>query len=362
MTTRIGSFFEFPAFEGRTPENPAFSVLQAMAGNERRAVFVGDGRQAVRAALLAWGGDLRGRICRLPAYLCRSLLQPFAEMGLRVEFYSHTPPLAPQLNPAWRDDLVVLCDTFGAPCCSDEEVRALLAAGCRVLLDASHSLFSTQRLTLSHPHLVTTASLRKMLPIPDGGVVYLPASMLESMEHEPAADFLPMLEAMILMKYTYTGTAGFLGNGGKTLLRLYQEFETGKDNRPVVVRQMPDVSRLVLEKLDFPVVCRRRMNNLACLAELLPAAMHLLPPDRIQSPFYFPLLCADQTERDLLLERLAKKDIFPHVHWPLPGAVGDEFAWEHELAGRVLSLPVDQRYDEGDMRLLAEQVLAGLQA
>ena len=67
-------------------------------------------------------------------------------------------------------------------------------------------------------------------------------------------------------------------------------------------------------------------------------------------PFGLPVLIDD---RDRVRARLAAGRAFCPVHWPVPASVPrSDFPEIHELAGRALTLPVDQRYVPDDMARL----------
>ncbi len=51
-------------------------------------------------------------------------------------------------------------------------------------------------------------------------------------------------------------------------------------------------------------------------------------------------------------------EIYPAVHWPIADVVPPEFETSHRLAGEIMTLPCDQRYDRSDM----ERILARMRA
>ena len=76
------------------------------------------------------------------------------------------------------------------------------------------------------------------------------------------------------------------------------------------------------------------------------------------APFGVILLCRDKQTRDALRQHLIARNVFTAVHWVQSHeddvTSGDDLAID--LAGRILTIPCDQRYDEADMARLFECV------
>ena len=49
-------------------------------------------------------------------------------------------------------------------------------------------------------------------------------------------------------------------------------------------------------------------------------------------------------------------EIFPPIHWPIEAVVPLEFRASQRLAGKILTLPCDQRYGVAAMERMAEVV------
>jgi len=96
------------------------------------------------------------------------------------------------------------------------------------------------------------------------------------------------------------------------------------------------------------MACRRA--NFDILAGLLPDAALFRGSSADFVPFGFPVRIA---RRDAVWQALCARRVFPARYWPaLPSDPG-AFPTEHALSREILVLPCDQRYDSGDMRLVA---------
>jgi dTDP-4-amino-4,6-dideoxygalactose transaminase len=74
-------------------------------------------------------------------------------------------------------------------------------------------------------------------------------------------------------------------------------------------------------------------------------------------PLGFPIRTK---ERDKVKQVLFAREIYPPVHWPIQGAVPQEYADSHKLASDIMTLPCDQRYDGDDMDRISQVVAEAL--
>ncbi len=138
------------------------------------AQLVANGKQAL--SLVAQ--DLRDRGVRTllaPDFYCLTMIQPFQLEGLTIHHIatdSRALMNAQALEQALTTDrpqAVLHCEVFGAR--AEAPLRAVLdearIAGARVVVDATHSLLAG----VHDPADYLIASLRKLLPLPDGAFV-----------------------------------------------------------------------------------------------------------------------------------------------------------------------------------------------
>jgi hypothetical protein len=342
----IGGFFEFPGSDEPEAGDSVCTALTSPGGKgDHHPLFLRDGRQAIHAILHAAGIQGSGRVCHLPAYLCASVLQPFLELGIPVKFYPHRPPLEPLLPPQVGNACILLIDTFGAPMVSPGEIEDLLARDNVVILDLSHSLLDASRFSLADPDLFLMASLRKIFPIPDGGIVWCTRNTEGGDLRDPAG-YEPMVEAMRL-KRKYLEEAGRpdLAPVKEKFLALYRAYGARKDAAPTIPEKIPGISLEILRNISYRRILERRRSNLRFLADGVPGALWLFDPREITSPFFAPILLPTPESRERVKGALIRMGIYPPVHWLLPPEVPPEFRFEHDLSRRVLSIPIDQRYE-----------------
>lgn len=287
----------------------------------------------------------------VPSYLCWSVLAPIP--GGKVRFYQvgYDLEITSQewLSRVQRGDLVLLIDYFGFPCDASCAAKAK-ERGAWVLEDASQALLSE---VCGRAGDFVVFSPRKFVGVPDGGVVTVNCDMEfgeVSLESPPTDWWLRALSACILRRE-------FDVHGGDR--RWYELSRRTNAEGPIGHYAMSELSRmLLLRGFDYAQIIRRRVRNYQLLADLLGgiALFPELPPGVV--PLGFPIRVR---RRDDVRQALFEHQIYPPVHWSVEKIVPDCFADSHRLSAEIMTLPCDQRYDDGDMEGMARLVRVALE-
>ncbi|OQA55486.1 MAG: hypothetical protein BWY45_02203 [Euryarchaeota archaeon ADurb.Bin294] len=354
----VGSFFEFPSFDCVNPKESVFYYLTHSAGRNNY-LFVQDGRQAIKAVLRQIK-NVREKNCYLPAYLCHSIIQPFREMGLNIDFYNHEHPLIQNIDENIRDSVILIIDYFGTEFFRTEKIIKFLEQGNSVIIDTTHSILNERRRKLCHEDLYYIASLRKTFPIPDGAVIFHSHNNLE-LDLGCSINYMSMLDAMILKRFYLERTAepsNVLNPDLKGLfLSLYTEYEECKDKEDVHISKIPLISLMILSNLRFNTLLGRRNRNIITIYEnACNNEIFLFDIKEIRSPFMLPLILQNNEKRDNLKNLLLKNNIYPPLHWKIQGLIPEKFGYEHQLSSKILSIPIDQRYSTEDMVSIANVI------
>lgn len=344
----IGGFFEFPECDCGNEKHSAYNYLGNGVNN---ILFFGDGRQAIKSVLLSVE-DVKRKTCYLPSYLCRSILQPFEELGLRVKFYDFRSPLGRARRK--NGSLVFIVDYFGTENVSEDEINDYLLNGCIVVLDATHSLLDKKRLMINGKNLYIIASLRKIFPIPDGGVLYWSNDKIQPRKAVlPAANL--MVEAIKSKKIYLNNTSNPSAKIKNRFLRIYQKNETDKDRHSIILRKMSGVSFEILRNINILNIIRKRKRNLKFFYDnLLDKNLFLFDFNEFKSPFILPLIFNNSEEREAVRKLMIENNIYPPIHWDLKKMISEKYSFEHRLSKRILSMPIDQRYGKDNLRRVAD--------
>lgn len=284
----------------------------------------------------------------LPSYLCDSMIDAVDKSIATIKFYEVNYNLAlPSFE--WMEgiqpkDLVVLIDYFGFSCDASCIARAK-EQGAWVLEDACQALLSRETGLFSDFVLY---SPRKYLGVPDGGILasnHEIASDTIRLQNPPAEWWLKAFSAAVLRREFD------LYDGDRRWFELFQETE---DEAPIGPYAMSELSWMLLQhSFDYSMIAHKRVENYQLLANKLNhlALFPSLPPEVV--PLGFPIRVKN---RDRVRHALFDRKIYAPVHWSIEGIVPGKFKDSHRLAGDIMTLPCDQRYDSRDMKRMVRCV------
>ncbi len=366
----IGSFFEInPATVKKGGEASTLHLSQVDKYGKEHCCYTASGREAIELALISLERerpDIRKR-CLLPAYMCDCVFLPFLHRGWELVFYSVDRELEAAGEEIFRlalehdTGLIFIHPYYGADTCAGlrRQLAGLRRSGVLVMEDVTQSYYLEEA---GKDADFVVGSLRKWYAVPDGGFVAsdipLAEDVLETGEEYARERLVPLVQKWEYLKEKERRTGGALTAGW-----LPRKAEYLKRNRNLEnaldcyqgVRRISRISAEILSRVDEEGARRRREENYHALYQHICGMKRLwaiLPEKETHAPLYLPVYVK---ERDSLQRFLAGYGIYAPVLWP----VGEEnkdflqgdgtYIFEHMLA-----LPIDQRYDAGDMEQLAE--------
>jgi hypothetical protein len=344
----------------------------------------------------------RGRL-HVPSYFCTGVAESLSAL-VPIAWYRHLPdgrgPRFATLR-AGDGDVVLAQNLFGRDDGGpwDDWMRAHPSV--TVVEDHSHDPFGVWARVSTAPYAV--ASLRKTLPVPDGGLLWSPRDLdLPRPSAGDSAGAQLKLAAMMLKSAWI--------DGWPVAKDAFRELQS-RGERELLVSEGPisAFSAAILPLLDVAAIRQRSVDNARALRAALPPSAggwSLLPPSPQPAPtqpaparsaparsapglsapgfsapglsapaeassglvrggrmvggapFRVQLLCPSPDLRDALLSHLARHRIYAPVHWRQDRAgfwSGDEEA--AALADRMLTVPVDHRCTPADVRRVARALL-----
>lgn len=330
----IGSYFELP-----DDDLCRGSGISVPAG----ARLVQSGRQAIDAVLQALTNRADKRV-RVPSYLCDSMIAPFIRHGWDVLTYPLDANL--QLRPA---DLVndsgevwLLAPYFGRHL--DPEVSAWAATrgplDAPIVLDQTHCVLSPD----PTPATFTVASLRKTLPVPEGGYV----SGIGDIAVPRTSEFdigLAVRDASIQKSHALRDHSSFAA-ANRTFAAAERMVEVAL--QPAAM--LADAVNL-LNSLDAQPLIARRASNARILADGFRNAAGIQPLRGVVESMAPAYLVCRVKNATALQRRLATESIFCPIHWPQPKLIAIP-EWRTDL----ISFPVDHRYGARDMNRIVDTI------
>lgn len=292
--------------------------------------YVSSGRAALECLLRSMP---RPRRALVPRFLCDTVLEAFARMGLLVERYGVTEQLEPILpQNASPRDFLLLVNYFGVAGGIVE--RAAAAWPGLVAVDATMALYCPPL-----PGVPTFYSPRKFGGVADGGIACAPFSLWL-----PAGQDAGASRAMGLLLRAEAGA--------EAAATAFQQAEDSLSAPPL---RMCGLSRRLLKSIDWQAAAAARLRNYATLhAALAPLNRLSLPGRPPAAPFCYPFVSGIPDLRDALVDAGVVLPLF----WPEVIEATDAADAENRLARKLLPLPLDQRYGEADMQRLA-RLIAG---
>lgn len=337
-----GSDFHFPV-------SGAFGGSGMPFGNAKTR-FYADGRCALKAVLASKRGEFK-RIW-VPEYFCGDVVEAVKAMRLPVAFYPDFPGADDIMQireiPFREGDVLLRMNFFGL-----RDFRKTEGIPVPVVEDHSHDLFSAWARGSEADFCF--ASMRKVLPLPQGGAAWSPKFALPEWK---CTDENRRLEHRRFSAMALKGLYLREKSLGKDLFR---KFFTETEGELCLISDsgIGEISSELLRLLDFCNVFKKKKNNWRRLAKLLSGRVEFLTPENIDAgtPFSFVVRAPSEELREQLRMHLIANEIFPAVLWRVPEMVSPRV---REESSRLLSIHCDFRYSEDQMDFLAKKITEGL--
>ena len=316
----------------------------------RDAMLLADGRQCIVVLIRQYGWK---RIW-MPDYFCYEVIDTIKEQtGIRVMFYEDNPlheGLVESL-PFEEGDVLLRMNFFGM-----RGQRNNKKITCPVIEDHTHDMFSHWALYSDADWCI--ASIRKSLPLPEGGIIWSPkghkltVDVLSTDENEQIA--ATRWEGME-MKAQYLNGAAISKDEFR---KRYTETEEWFDKaEPALIDERSWM--FVTKQLDINLWQGAKRRNWKLLKSLVNQddCTMMIPEDDSCTAFSLTILLKSCEQRDALRKRLIEACVYPAVLWAVPESASDE---AKSFCKRMLSVHCDGRYTEEDIKQLAEIINANI--
>jgi len=317
----------------------------------------GSGRDALRS-LISHGKATRAwRRLWMPSYFCQEVVRTVRSCGLEVALYAARPDrsvLHLSLDFRVESDVLFVANTFGLhPSVVVDNHKGRLP---ETMEDHTHDPWSDWAFKSRADWCM--ASLRKVLPIPDGGVLWSPAGhkMPEEAAVTPArsAASAKKLAAMFLKTAYLKGES--VTKEQFRVLAVSGEEALARGT----VSGMPQWTRGLFSKFPIKKWRRDRLRNHAALVSSLrnvPWLTVLQPFAEGSCPFSGILVFDSAERREHVRKCLIECQIYPAILWLLEKrAVRGVPSADVDFSRRMLSIHCDTRYTVGQMRHVARLI------
>lgn len=294
-----------------------------------------------RAALAVLLRTLRPARLWLPSYICRDAADGGVAAGVEIAYFPQDGALAPDIGFLAANlrpgDAVLAVDYFGR--LPPAAFRALCASrpDCHWIEDRAQAVAPGPAWG---DYLLY--SPRKVVGVPDGGVLVVRRGIVPdaAVADRPLDDLPAVLRRL----------DDPAGENPALWFPFFRAEEARMDAAPLAMSRL---ARLLLDRIDPQGVIAARRANGARLRGDLPDLLLWPEADESEVPLGIPIVVPDAAG---FVAEMAKARIWCARHWAdLPSPAG-EFPVAHALAGRLVTLPCDQRYGADDMARLVDQV------
>lgn len=269
----------------------------------------------------------------LPLYTCDVMMEPIHNLGIQFEFYSIESSFLPIFNfeKVKSDECFVYTNYFGL---CDKQVSEIATKCKNVIIDNSQSFYS-----LPLDGVDTFYSPRKFFGLPDGAYLY--SVRLIDSKFEKDLSYKRFVH--LLGRIDTDAEAHFLD---------YKENSKSLCNQPI--REMSNLTQRLLCSINYNTVADVRKQNFDFLHQKLKQLNELkIEFENSTVPLVYPFLV--ENGADLKRELIANK-IFVATYWPNVLDWSESGNYEFYLTNNLIALPIDQRYNNEDMKLLVQMV------
>jgi|LSQX01.1.fsa_nt_gb hypothetical protein len=322
---------------------PNTDFLSCKANQLLNRQLYANGRQSIQHLL---SFKKRERIW-VPEYFCYEIVSAIKDTGINVRFY----PDAPGLNdtqivkniPFVQNDVLLRMNYFGL-----RSFRDNTSIPVDVIEDHSHDITGTWASTSNADWCI--ASIRKTIPVPEGGVLWSPKNNeLPIKPEQSAANILLATKRGNAMKLKSDYLAK--DNGQKQLFRkLFIETETDFEKLPI--SEITPECRVYLSSFDFQKWDERKRANWLILSSIRSENIEIHNPETEDcNIFSFVFTLKSEEQRDNIRNQLIENNLYPVVLWHIPENTS---AYSLNFSRRMLSIPCDARFSQQDIFIMKQ--------
>ena len=303
-----------------------------------------------RDALKAIAREYMPRVVFLPALACDSMVFPFEMYGHQIKYY--------KLNRDYSIDLDSLkigeepafflyMEYFGRTAIADTELEKIRQKGNVIIIeDRTHNLIWERTSSFQPDYII--ASLRKWLPVPDGGLLW--GNIHKSLGTDTSFSELRLQAQCMRHEYLKCGEEKI-----KTEFRkIFSEVSGIMDNDEP--SSMTAYSYALAQNTDWEELCSKRRENARVLISILRESSYITLIQ--EQPGLSDLYVAFTVDnRDEVQKRLSSEGIFNTIIWPISDDQKAACDVAKMTEQNMLAAPCDQRYTVDDMNYIGKEIV-----
>lgn len=294
---------------------------------EEQMKRVNCGRAAIYAALC----QFQPKRVLIPFFICPTVKTLIKKLNIACAEYSITDEFLPRDLQWDEEDCVVLVNYFGLV--DHRKLAMQLAKKVKVVIDNTQAFYAAP---VFHANILNVYSCRKFFGVPDGG--YLIGEKVNPIQLEQGFSWQ---NVSFLIKSLECGT--------NSAYQLKKEYEEKLGNIYTAMSKFTDA---MMHTIDYNNVACKRRENFKILHKFLSEKNEINWMMEDHVPYSYPLMVRHDM-RDYLLSN----KIYVPMIWKENIEQVPSHSTESDFAKWIYHLPIDQRYNEEDMRYLAALIL-----
>ena len=257
----------------------------------------------------------------VPYFTCDSVVEPMEKLGISYEFYhiDKDYKITDEIELS-EGEALLYTNYWGLQ--DDYCMKLTSRYKYQLILDYTQAFYSRPI-----DRIDTFYSCRKYFGVPDGGYLYTDVNANFDIEQDESYTRLDSL----VKRIDLSPEAGY-GDFHKVEAKFHD----------VPIRRMSKFTKRMMQSIDYGMAAQRRLDNYHYLRQYL-GGRQLLGGE-------VPMIYSYVSERGQeLRKKLIANKVFVAKYWPNVDEWAGEDATETWMSNHILSLPIDQRYDEEDM-------------
>jgi len=290
--------------------------------------------QSARAAFLALINAGKPRKIWIPKFICNAMLAPLEKSRVDYQWYDLTNDLEVSHEVKLSNGEWLLYVNYFGICGKHIDSLIKRYDPTQIVLDNSQAFFSEP----NEQVLATIYSPRKFFGVPDGGLLHSGILVPSPLKFD--SDSFSRMEHLIRR----------LGDSPEAG---YSDYKLSEDSlADTSPKGMSKLSERILFSVDFENARIKRTNNFDTLRKLLEDDSTLINQKKISD---IPLCYPFRTNNERMREILISNRIFTPTYWndAVPRLTKEQ---AEMLVSKTIPLPIDQRYDVDDMKIIAETI------
>lgn len=319
------------------------------------------GREALHLVALNVKGNSEHPIVLMPAYCCHSMVDPFVKAGWGVVYYRLNDDLTVDLDylshllVTVRPTAALTMNFYGSA--STQGAVSYIKCGfpeCVSIEDYSHCTFSLQDIFNPQVDYYVT-SIRKSIGVCDGSVIVTQQSLDETCVEDNDTEFVHARRdcQKLKAKYSYTQDVS-----QKNIFFPELRHQEGELDEFTGIHRISKTGQEMLKTVNGEMIRYARQKNMQHILERLHGEVESVPGiERCVegAPFSLPILVEN---RDYVQRKLAQKGVYAPVLWPISDEARAICPVSARMADKMLSIPIDQRYNYDDIEDIASIILS----